>query len=77
MIEVWLQITCNGCGMTDNAPLPNTTKAEYRAGMSKQYGWRKAPGGLDYCGACVKSGKAARRVDNFGMDEESDGSQTD
>lgn len=74
MIEVWLQVTCNGCGSTTNSGLPNTTKADYRASL-RTYGWRVAPGGKDYCRDCVRLGKAAKGVNIFAIGTGNDGTQ--
>lgn len=63
MIEVWLQVTCDGCGTTTNSEMPNSTKSEFREDL-KECGWQSV-GLLNYCRSCVKIGNARRRVTGF------------
>lgn len=65
MMEVWLQITCNACGTTDNSDLPNKTKAEFRAEMKTKYGWRRTTDDLDYCARCVAKNALGKRPNMF------------
>jgi hypothetical protein len=57
MIEVWLQVSCDGCddpGMVDTSGMPNQTKGEWREWLRSR-GWRSY-GTLDYCPGCVARG---------------------
>lgn len=67
MMEIWLQITCNGCGETDNSVLPNQTKAEFRT-EKRNGGWRRTTNDLDYCGKCVEKGALKKLPNMFGAD---------
>lgn len=66
MIETWLQVSCDGCDdddATSFAPLPNTTRAEFRKELHS-IGW-KSFGTLDYCPRCVASKKHLKRRSIF------------
>lgn len=65
MIEVWYQITCNGCGDTDTSTIPNIGKQGYELEMRRLYRWQKCKGDLHYCSDCVMEGLAKRRVNIF------------
>jgi hypothetical protein len=65
MIEIWYQITCNGCGETDTSTFPNEGKLKYLKLLKKRWNWQACKGDIHYCHACVKSGKAKRREDIF------------
>lgn len=69
MIEKWYQWTCDGCGDTENTPLPNTPMKEVRQNL-KDSGWVCLPGGLDYCQHCVLRGKHTRRFSLFDPNSE-------
>lgn len=66
MIETWFQWTCDGCGETENYPLPSVLKSEVREYLEKR-GWRHFPGNLDYCQRCVKNGAAKCRDTSMGL----------
>ena len=66
-IETWFQWTCNGCGETENYPMPSVPKSEVREYLEKR-GWQHFPGDLDYCPRCVKNGTAKRRDTSMGLD---------
>lgn len=65
MIEVWHQWTCDGCGITETYPIPNTPLADVRK-FVKNGRWQCKTGGLDYCPSCVKNGKAKRNDTSLG-----------
>lgn len=65
MIETWLQITCNGCGETEYAELPNCrTRGQHRDGGSRTCAtcdrpwfeiskWHKIDGIGSVCETCL------------------------
>jgi len=55
MIESWLQVSCDGCGVTFLSPVPDLKRAEFRADYHR-YGWKTLNQDRDYCKACVKLG---------------------
>lgn len=66
MIESYLQITCDGCGVVEPDSVPYTTYKVFRQEMRK-YGWRNY-GKLDYCSICVANSKATDHYSIFEKD---------
>lgn len=72
MIEVSMQVTCDGCGNDDCGqadPIDglDVTRKNVRE-MFAKFGWRHY-GSKDYCQKCVKSGKYAARSGVFETEE--------
>ena len=72
MIEVSMQVTCDGCGNDDCGQAEtidglDTTRKSVREFFAKA-GW-KHYGSKDYCPMCVKSGKYAARKSVFETQE--------
>jgi len=59
VLETAIQLTCDGCGMTEVWHEMNVPKYKVRAALKKA-GWQSF-GTLDYCPECVKNGNAKRR----------------
>jgi len=67
MIEVYTQISCDGCGEPVVDETPNNTPSQFRRQIKSQYGWRSR-GKLDYCSRCVADGKFKLRTSMYGDD---------
>ena len=65
MIERWLQITCDDCGETDNATMPNMTVAEFLrdSGKPGRRMWVRV-GAKHYCRNCRNAQIASDRPPN-------------